>query len=199
MQLTGQSLHFEAMARDSVQTKARLLQAAIDEFAAYGIAGARVDRIAEAAATNKQMIYSYFGNKDELFDQAFSADVERFREAVDFDPLDLPGYAGRLFDRFEDDASSLRLSTWYRLERPTGPGLQAVAEINDVRLQRLRDAQKKGAVTTDFAPAALLALIQSIATSWSTMNPEFTSSKPLARKERRRTVVEAVRRIVSPT
>jgi AcrR family transcriptional regulator len=39
--------------------------------AEYGIAGARVDRIAAAAKTNKQMIYAYFGNKDDLLDAAF--------------------------------------------------------------------------------------------------------------------------------
>jgi hypothetical protein len=105
--------------------------------------------------------------------------------------------AGCLFDRFEDDSTSLRLLTWYCLERPTGPGLRTVAAINDVRLQRLRDAQRDGTLPTDFVPAGLLSLIHSNATSWSTMNPEFTSSKPLTRKERRRTVVEAVRRIAS--
>ena len=37
------------------------------EFSAYGIAGARVDRIASAAKANKQAIYAYFGSKDALF------------------------------------------------------------------------------------------------------------------------------------
>jgi hypothetical protein len=33
---------------------------------------------------------------------------------------DLPAYAGRLFDYFEDNPDQLRLSIWYRLERPQG-------------------------------------------------------------------------------
>jgi AcrR family transcriptional regulator len=45
-------------ARDSAATKERLLAAATDEFAAHGIAGARVDRIAAAARANKQLIYA---------------------------------------------------------------------------------------------------------------------------------------------
>ncbi|MFD6108194.1 TetR/AcrR family transcriptional regulator, partial [Nocardia salmonicida] len=49
-------------------TKARILQAATDEFATYGIAGARVDRIAKTAGANKNLIYIYFGGKDQLFD-----------------------------------------------------------------------------------------------------------------------------------
>ena len=60
------------MVRDAEATKARLLEAATAEFAAYGIAGARIDRIAAAASVNKQMIYAYFGSKDALFDVVFS-------------------------------------------------------------------------------------------------------------------------------
>ncbi|MFD9045102.1 TetR family transcriptional regulator, partial [Streptomyces bottropensis] len=45
-------------------TKSRILQAAAAEFAAYGFAGARVDRIAKAASVNKNLIYIYFTNKD---------------------------------------------------------------------------------------------------------------------------------------
>ncbi|MEV4894943.1 helix-turn-helix domain-containing protein, partial [Nonomuraea sp. NPDC055795] len=45
-------------------TKSRILQAATAEFAAYGFAGARVDRIAQAASVNKNLIYVYFTNKD---------------------------------------------------------------------------------------------------------------------------------------
>ncbi|MBO3680199.1 TetR family transcriptional regulator [Streptomyces sp. NEAU-YJ-81] len=41
---------------DSNATKAGLLDAAFTEFAAYGIAGARVDRIAETAGANKRLI-----------------------------------------------------------------------------------------------------------------------------------------------
>ena len=108
------------MVRDAEATKARLLEAATAEFAAYGIAGARIDRIAAAAAVNKQMIYAYFGSKDALFDVVFSTYVGGSLSKVDFDASDLPEYAGRMYDRFANDPASLRLSTWYRLERPRG-------------------------------------------------------------------------------
>jgi hypothetical protein len=42
--------------RDADATRRRLLDAATEEFAAYGIAGARVDRSAEAGKTNKAQI-----------------------------------------------------------------------------------------------------------------------------------------------
>jgi len=44
-------------------TKGRLLAAGHEEFAAHGIAGARIDRIEAAAKANRSLIYSYFGNK----------------------------------------------------------------------------------------------------------------------------------------
>ena len=54
--------------RDAQATRRRLLDAACAEFAQYGMAGARVERIAEAAGSNKAQIYHYFGGKAQLFD-----------------------------------------------------------------------------------------------------------------------------------
>lgn len=53
--------------RDAEATKARILKAALAEFARHGLAGARVDTIAEKANANKRMLYHYFGSKEELF------------------------------------------------------------------------------------------------------------------------------------
>ena len=70
------------MPRDSNATKARLLDAAFAEFAAYGIAGARVDRIAEAAGANKRLIYVYFGNKEQLFLAGMQPAAEKLLSSV---------------------------------------------------------------------------------------------------------------------
>src|SRR3954462_520247 len=53
--------------RDAAATQARIARAALKEFAAKGVAGARVDAIAARARTNKRMIYYYFGSKEGLF------------------------------------------------------------------------------------------------------------------------------------
>jgi AcrR family transcriptional regulator len=182
---------------DAEQTKRRLLEAATADFAHHGIAGARVDRIAEAARTNKQMIYAYFGNKDTLFDAVFTTHVGAHIERVDFDAADLPAYAGRLFDAFEDDPAALRLSTWYRLERPEGRGLEAMIAVNAIRLDRLRQAQREGLISRRFEPVQLLVLIQSIATAWSTINPELGTAVPRGRAYRRATVMQAVAQLVA--
>ncbi|MFI5697631.1 TetR family transcriptional regulator [Kribbella sp. NPDC051586] len=182
--------------RNADRTRARILAAAIEEFAARGIAGARVDRIAEVAGCNKAMLYAYFGNKDDLFDAAFGASVEQYLEEVGFDVDDLPAYAGRVFDYFEAHPERLRLSTWYRLERPSGQPLEAIVAVNHSRLDELQRGMRRRAVPRQFTPVSLLSLIQAIATSWSSMNPEFGVDEPNA-IVRRRAVVMAVQKILS--
>jgi AcrR family transcriptional regulator len=182
------------MVRDADASRRRILHAATAEFAAYGIAGARMDRVAAQAESSKERIYAYYGNKDALFDAVFTASVARTLDAVSFDADDLPAYAGRMFDYFADHPEAQRLTTWYRLERPTGPGLQAVIEANRQRVTALDTSPHGG-----FAPVALLTLVQAIASGWGTMNPEFAgAAATVDRAERRRTVVEAVRRLVEP-
>ena len=68
-------------ARDAEATKARILAAAKSEFASLGLAGARVDEIADKAKANKRMIYHYFGSKEELFRTVLEAAYLDIREA----------------------------------------------------------------------------------------------------------------------
>jgi AcrR family transcriptional regulator len=49
------------------RTRLSILSSATEEFARYGLGGARVDRIARRAGANKRMLYYYFGDKDGLF------------------------------------------------------------------------------------------------------------------------------------
>jgi len=67
--------------RDAGRTQAAILVAATKEFARYGMAGARVDRIAARAKTNKRMLYYYFGNKAALFRAVLEAAYARIRAA----------------------------------------------------------------------------------------------------------------------
>ncbi|WP_054059088.1 MULTISPECIES: TetR/AcrR family transcriptional regulator [Pseudomonas] len=49
------------------KTRENILQEAIVEFVQQGLAGARVDAIAERTHTSKRMIYYYFGSKEQLY------------------------------------------------------------------------------------------------------------------------------------
>lgn len=53
--------------RDAEATKGRILKEARAEFARHGFMGARVERIAQAARTNKRMLYYHVGNKEALY------------------------------------------------------------------------------------------------------------------------------------
>ena len=53
------------------QTRTNILRAAIHEFSAHGLAGARTDAIAESAGVNKALLYYYFKSKDGLYQAAF--------------------------------------------------------------------------------------------------------------------------------
>lgn len=49
------------------KTREDILQAAVAEFVAYGLSGARVDAIVERTRTSKRMLYYYFGSKEQLY------------------------------------------------------------------------------------------------------------------------------------
>jgi TetR/AcrR family transcriptional regulator len=59
--------------RDPENTRRALLEAGIGEFAAKGLAGARVDEIAARAGVNKQLVYHHFGTKEDLYAAALEA------------------------------------------------------------------------------------------------------------------------------
>lgn len=81
----------EPRSRDAERSQAAILLAAREEFASFGLAGARVDRIAERAEVNKRLIYYYFGSKDDLFlavlEQAY-ADIRNAEQELHL--LDMP-------------------------------------------------------------------------------------------------------------
>lgn len=76
--------------RDPDRTRARILSAARAAFAARGLAGARVDAIAEGSGANKRMLYYYFGDKDGLFVAVLEQIYEELTEAAARLDLDQP-------------------------------------------------------------------------------------------------------------
>jgi TetR/AcrR family transcriptional regulator len=91
------------------ESRAAILQAAIQEFAQQGMAGARTDSIARAARVNKALLYYYFQDKETLYgaalDYAFSQLKDHMMQILD---RDLPPgekvrtYVGTYFDFLAD-------------------------------------------------------------------------------------------------
>ena len=81
--------------RDAVRTQSAILEAATQEFARFGLGGARVDRIAARAKTNKRMLYYYFGGKEDLFLAVLERAYEHIRgEEQQLHLTNLPPVAG---------------------------------------------------------------------------------------------------------
>ncbi len=186
------------MGRDIQETKKRLLEAATNEFAQRGIAGARVDRIAELAGCSKALIYDYFGNKDQLFARVFDALVVAFVQDVPIDASDLADYAGRLFDQYQVRPEIVRLSVWDLLERAgAGMRLHTVDAANQSKLAVIEQAQREGRVPDRWQPSELLLLITAISTMWMLATPASAELSANEISAQRHTVTEAVRLLLT--
>ncbi|QIS21822.1 TetR/AcrR family transcriptional regulator [Nocardia terpenica] len=131
------------MAYDSSATKERILVAAATEFAEYGVAGARIDRIAATAQANKRALYDYFGDKDALFAAVLERQMTDCAESVPLDGSDPGEYASQLLDYHAAHPELLRLLLWEALEfgdRPV-PAEESRAAKYRKRADAIADAQ----------------------------------------------------------
>jgi len=130
--------------RDPEGMRKRILAAARNEFARFGTAGARVDRIARAAGANKRMLYYHIGNKDDLYLAVLEAEYERIREGER--RLNLEALAPA------DAIARLVAFTWqHYLENP-----EFLALLNNENLQRARHLKRSKKVTQLHSPFVAL-------------------------------------------
>lgn len=165
------------MVRDGDASRRRLLEAATEEFAAHGLAGARVDRIAASAQVNKQQMYAWFGSKDGLFDAVFAAQLDRIVDAVPFTAGDLPGYAVALYDSYLTDPEIIRLVGWNRLERvPVGDLLAGHGALTEPKRLALEQAQRDGLIVAEMSADLVYAMVIGLAGSWSPLSGTLTAA-----------------------
>lgn len=182
--------------RDAEATKARILAAAVAEFAERGLAGGRVDRIAKAASSNVRMIYAYFGDKSGLFDAALATALRRLADDVPPRPGDLTGWAGDVFDHHRRHPDVLRLSLWAQLERP-----EAAAEPLETYTDKADLIRPE--TPAPFSPVDLLVIIYAIAQAWFISPTGLTSLEGAGDDDERVAahrvaVLAAVERILQP-
>ena len=131
------------MTYDAAETRRRIFAAASAEFAAYGLAGARIERIATAARANKQAIYLYFGGKDKLFGAVVKAKVDEVCHSGTLDPQAIGESVGQLFDWYQEHPELLRLLLWEAME--TGPQpVQGEEERREAYRENVRDLVDAG-------------------------------------------------------
>lgn len=145
-----------------------ILEAAIKEFSAKGLSGARVDAIARAARVNKQLIYYYFDSKVGLYEAVLGQLIERTSERMDIgDPH--PSVTAAVTaqnDRLlgERGAEWLRFWLWEALEtRPASPHRDAERATMWARwIGNFERAQERGEISERFDPKMLALAVNSI-------------------------------------
>ena len=133
--------------RDRQATELRILEAALSEFLEHGRAGARIDRIANAAGVNKANIYHYFGSKDGLLDALLTTQLQTVRQARSKRPKTFRDQLAYFQDQQYDDQAWIRLVTWEAVEYQSGAEVTAEAERTsawDQVIAGLQGAMKAG-------------------------------------------------------
>jgi TetR/AcrR family transcriptional regulator len=144
--------------RDPERTRERILAAALREFSAKGLAGARVDRIARRARINKRMLYHYFGNKDDLFREILRRKLQE-RAAWAAGAPDDPGETlTHWFTLAGEDVDWVRLIEWEALAVGDGAVLSEAARRRafESGVAKLRDVQAKAFLPRELDPRHLL-------------------------------------------
>ena len=153
-----------AAGRNPERTRERILSAALQEFAANGFAGARVDVIARRAAINKRMLYHYFGNKEHLFREVLRRKIterQASAEGLSGDPAESLPFWFKLSCK---DADWVRLLEWEALQEADSPLIDgAVRRTLAMRaLGRIRQQQASGHLSGAFEPRHLLLAMRSL-------------------------------------
>lgn len=194
------------MAWNTEETRRRLRQAAAQEFAANGLHGTTVDRIARRAGVNKERLYNYFGDKERLFGLVLSEELAKVAAAVPLESLraqDVGDYAGRVFDYHAKHPDLVRLLHWEALAYGDGaiPDQAARTEHYQQKVEAFAAAQRDGLLADRPDAAHLVFLVLALSVWWfavpqlARMLTGSTADSPDAMAARRSAVVEAARRM----
>ena len=178
--------------RNPEATKAKILAAAVREFSAKGISGARVDAIAERARVNKRMLYYYFESKEGLFREILRRRLaEGAAKLLESDVSDPDRLAART-ERLPGQREYTRLTMWEALE--TDPDTPVNEEerraLYDDWVDAVREAQRVGRLPDDLDAAQLvlsevcltmgpflLPQLTQLVTGKSVKDPEFLAER----------------------
>ena len=158
--------------RRADRTRKSILRAAIREFSAHGLAGARTDAIAESAKVNKALLYYYFKSKSDLYaaaiEEVSGTVVERALAALD------PGRSAgdrvlrtalNHFDRIltQRDFQSLMQQEMVRMRRGESKAMPVlVKNVFKPLLEKLQEAVHEGIQTGELCRMDWLQVVYSV-------------------------------------
>ena len=154
------------------ESRAAILQAAAQEFAREGIAGARTDSIARSAHVNKALLYYYFKDKESLYravlDHVFSGLAETINVAFEssLPPREkILAYVGAHFDYIANHALYPRIVHAELTRTRTGNTAQferIVQQYFRPLFGKIADVLRQGQATGDFRPVDPMQFIPSM-------------------------------------
>ena len=192
---------YDPTVRTRTELRDTILSAARSEFAQYGLAGARIDRIARAATASKERLYAHFQDKETLFRSVVAADSEEFFAATMLKPEAVPEFVGEIYDLACRRPEHLRMITWANLEGLAldPPPADEWDSMPARHIRAIEAAQAAGYVDACWQPMELLVLLFGVGLAWAqSPHPDARTADPAVIAARRADVVEAARRIVSP-
>ncbi len=189
-----------------------ILHAALVEFAREGLAGARMDAIAEAAGVNKALLYYYFSDKETLYgavlDGFFDPLVERILSVCD-----QPGSVGERFLSYaRTHFDSIAASPYYahifmselmsasrggspHLDRICAKYIQRIGTRVLVLIQEgVKSREFRAIDPHQFMPSAIGSIVHYFLTApvRRKITPELDTTSPQAIQQRRAAVLDFI-------
>lgn len=195
------------MAWNTEETRRRLKEAAVAEFADHGLAGTRMDRIAARAGINKERLYNYFGDKERLFTAVLADELAKLARLVPLSSLrseDVGEYAGQVFDYHRANPRLVRLLQWEALEYGAGAVPDEERRVAHYRekVETFRAGQADRQLTDSVEAADLVFMVMAL-TAWWWAVPQVAQMVTGAEADeaeitrRRAAVVAAARRLAA--
>jgi TetR/AcrR family transcriptional regulator len=145
------------------EMRKRILEAAADEFARVGFDGARIERIAEAAACNRSLVYFYFGGKPALFEAVLNEAAEHREKQMAAQPTSLAEGLIYWFRQNMAEPRRIRLIMQEALAPPLPSGLpERRRQYLERQLQVVKAFQAAGLLRSDLDPHHLLTLFLAV-------------------------------------
>ncbi|HKP40808.1 TetR family transcriptional regulator [Mycobacterium sp.] len=185
--------------RNTTELRGEILEAARAEFAQYGLAGARIDRIAKTAQASKERLYAHFGDKETLFREVVVADTADFVRSVPLRPEAIHEFVGDVYDLACRRPEHLRMIDWARLEGVNlGEPVLDGRHIPTQAFAAIEAAQAGGHVDPAWQPFDLIVLLFAIGLAWAHLpHPDAATDDPAVIAQRRAAAVEAASRIIA--
>ena len=143
-------------------SRARILRAAITEFASRGFDGARMDSIARLAQLNKTLVYRHFKNKEGLFDKALKYKFGGRYRTADAVPASLKQALEYWFRHSTDDPEFMTLLHQEAIKSDEIVHQQLREQYYKERLSDLVERQKKKQIDEAFDPRMMLLALSAL-------------------------------------